>query len=98
MPQFVLDRLPILSSGKRKPLIEDDVQRMRQALYKSLSLIPFSYSLVKIRVIIEYIFSLLEMGSIGFAGQKGSIVLQILQNLWVKRQFSHSGNSTVSPK
>src|SRR5438132_4100807 len=32
MPQYVLDRLPILSSGKRKPVIEDDVQRMRQAL------------------------------------------------------------------
>jgi len=32
MPQFVLDRLPILSSGKGKPVTEDDVQRMRQVL------------------------------------------------------------------
>ncbi len=30
--QFVLDLLPVLSSGKRKHLTDDDVQRMRQTL------------------------------------------------------------------
>jgi AraC-like DNA-binding protein len=31
-PQSILERIPVLSSGKRKPVMDGDVQRMRQAL------------------------------------------------------------------